>query len=408
MAATEKGDVYVVWDDRHNIYFTSTHNNQTKFTPTAVLGEDKKLASSPQLAATESGDVYVVWVEKNNVTGNSNIEFISSNDSGKTFSGKKEISGANNTIPFSPQIAATEKGDVYVVWLDISNKTGDSNVELISSNDSGKTFSSQKDLRKGMSKSFSPQIAATENGGVYVVWVEKNNKTGQSNVELISSNNSGMSFDDTKKLTSGKPLSFSPQLAVTENGDVYVAWVNKNNKTGDTDILFRSSNDSGTSFDDRKNLRRSESLLSFSPQITATEKGDVYLVWTDKNSTTGRSDITFRSSNDRGLDFKRAVRLNAGEDKISNSSSPHIATTQEGSVYVIWLENQIQFKEILDKDAIFSIPISLSNKTTSAVSAEITGTKTGDLILVWVDKNNSTDRSLHIKRISGHYFDRNS
>jgi hypothetical protein len=189
---------------------------------------------------------------------------------------------------------------------------------------------------------------------------------------------------------------------------VYVVWVDKNNKTGDTDIIFRSSNDSGMNFDDRNKLRRSNSLLSFTPQLTATEKGDVYVVWVDKNSTTGDSDTTFRSSNDRGRDFERVINLNKGEKKVSNSSLPQLATTGNNSVYVVWSDNQIQFKEILVKDAIVGNTITLSNKTAFSLSPQIVGTKNGDLFVVWDDKKNTSDRSLHFKKISENYFNRRS
>jgi hypothetical protein len=408
LAATEKGDVYVVWVDNNSIYITSSHDNQKKFGSKIILSQVNKLGLSPQVVATEKGDVYVLWVDIDNKTGYSNIEFVSSNDSGKTFGPQEEL-GGGQSASFFPQLTATEKGDVYVVWVDIDNKTGYSNIEFVSSNDSGKTFGPQEQLRTGMSISYFPQLTATEKGDVYVVWVDKNNRTGYSNIEFVSSNDSGSYFTSSKKLTGSKSLSFFPQLTATEKGDVYVVWVDKNNKTGDTDITFRGSNDSGMSFDDRKKLRRSDSLLSYSPQLAATERGDVYVVWVDKNTTTGDSDITFRKSSNSGNVFERVINLNKGEKKLSNSLLPQVATTQKDSVYVVWLDNQIQFKEILVKDDLVGNTISLSNKTTSSLSPQLSATKNGNLFVIWGDKNNNTiDKSLHFKRISGDYFDRNS
>ena len=300
------------------------------------------------------------------------------------------------------QITATEKGDVYVVWGDKNN------IYFSASNHSGNKFTPRVLLSDTNKSSSSPQLAANEKGDVYVVWVDIDNKTGDSNIMFRSSNDSGISFSTQKELRGGKSISFFPQLAANEKGNVYVVWVDKNNKTGDRNIEFISSNDSGMSFDDRKKIRRSDSLLSFSPQIAATENGNVYLVWVDKNSTSGDTDISFRSSSDRGRDFERVINLDKGEKKVSSSSLPQLATAQNGSVYVIWVNNQIQFKEILVKDAIVGNPISLSNKGTSLLSAEITGTKNGDLYVLWIDKNNTMDSSLHFKRISQNYFDRNS
>ena len=350
ITATENGDVYVVWVDKNNIYITSGHKNESKFGPQLLLNHDSKVVSSPQITATEKGDVYVVWVDINNVTGHSNIQFIGSNDGGKTFSPRKELKGGD-TISFSPQITATEKGDVYVVWVDKSSKTGDTDITFRSSHDGGKTFSPRTELRRG----------------------------------------------DT--------ISFSPQITATEKGDVYVVWVDKSSKTGDTDITFRSSHDNGTIFDNRKKLR-SNNLLSISPQITATESGEVYIVWTDKNGTTADSQISFRSSRDSGSNFDRIINLNKNENNLSISSSPQVATTGN-SVYVVWVDKHIQFKEILVNDAIVGIPISLSSKTTTSLSPQITATDKGDIYVLWIDKNNSTDRSLHLKRIGEYFIDRN-
>jgi hypothetical protein len=67
---------------------------------------------------------------------------------------------------------------------------------------------------------FAKQTTTTEKGDVYVVWAENNNKTGDSNIEFISSNDCGQTFSPKKELISGKSISFSPQLAVTEKGDL--------------------------------------------------------------------------------------------------------------------------------------------------------------------------------------------
>ena len=203
ISATEKGDVYVVWVDKNNIYFSSSHNSGSNFSQQVLLGNNKTSSSSlspsfPQIAATEKGDVYVVWVDKNN------IYFSSSHNSGSNFS-QQVLLGNNKTSssslsPSFPQIAATEKGDVYVVWEDKDNKTGDSNIEFIGSNDSGINFSSKKEIRGGRTLSLSPQLSATENGKVYVVWEDKDNKTGDSNIEFIGSNDSGNTFSPNTKL----------------------------------------------------------------------------------------------------------------------------------------------------------------------------------------------------------------
>ena len=366
-----------------------------------VITSGQNLSLSPkQITATEKGDVYVVWVDKNNTY------FTSSNDSGNKFAPKVLLSDSNKSSS-TPQIAATEKGDVYVVWNDKNSKTGDREVTFRSSNDSGISFDDRKKITGGKSVS-SPQLTTTEKGDVYLVWVDKNNKTGEGDIEFISSNDSGKTFSHIKELRGGNTVSYSPQIAATEKGDVHVVWVDKGTKTGDIDISFRSSHDAGRTFDDRIKLR-SNNLLSFSPQMVATERGEVFLVWTDINATTGKSQITYKPSHDSGRTFERAINLNKDANILSNYSSPQIATTGNNSVYVAWVDNnQIEFSQILVNDALVGRPISLNNKTTSSLSPEIAAGADGNVYVMWLDKNNAVDRSIHIKRISEYLFDRNS
>ena len=75
-------------------------------------------------------------------------------------------------------------------------------------------------------------------------------------------------FGRSLSLTSGEQLqpSFMPkQLAVTENGSVYVVWVDTNN------IYFTSSHDNGTKFDNPVPLTRSNNSAS-SPQINCNRE----------------------------------------------------------------------------------------------------------------------------------------
>jgi hypothetical protein len=318
------------------------------------------------------------------------------------------ITNYNDSLfPLSKPQATTENGNVYVVWANVDNKTGLSNIEFISSNNSGMTFNPKIELSSGKSISFSPQLAVTENGNVYVVWTDINNKTRDSDIEFISSNNSGMTFNPKIEIRGGDTLSFSPEIVATEKGAVHVVWVDKSVKTEDLDINFKSSHDSGRTFDDRKRLR-SNDLLSSSPQMAATESGQVYVVWTDKNSTTSENRISFRPSYDGGRTFDRVINLNKDREDLLNSSSPQLAVAVNGTVYVVWVDDQIQFKEILVNDGIVSNPIFLSNKSASSLSPQLAVASNGHTYVFWIDENSTIERSIHFKKISEYPFDTNN
>jgi hypothetical protein len=242
---------------------------------------------------------------------------------------------------------------------------------------------------------------------VYVVWEDINSKNGDSNILFRSSNDSGENFAQGELLRGGKSFSVFPQIATTEKGNVYVVWEDINSKNGDSNILFRSSNDSGENFADSKHLRTGK-VLSYSPQIAATENGNVYLVWIDKNSTIGDSKIVFRSSINNGENFDGRIYLNQYPGEVSKSFSPQIAATEKGKVYVVWTEDHVKFKEISYDDDLFGETISLSNKTSSS-SPQIATTEDGNVYVTWIDKNSTGgEESLLFKRMSEFFFDRNS
>src|SRR5919202_5322153 len=96
-----------------------------------ITGQRK--AAAPM--ATSGNNVYVVWWS--NKTGNDEVMFKASTDSGKTFGDKMNLSNSSNSDSQDAQIAASDN-NVYVSWWE-RNATGNEPV-LIVSNDSGKTF----------------------------------------------------------------------------------------------------------------------------------------------------------------------------------------------------------------------------------------------------------------------------
>ncbi len=242
-------------------------------------------------------------------------------------------------------------------------------------------------------------LAATEKGDVYVVWVDGNG------VYFRSSQDNGTKFGNPVLLSNNARISSSPQIAATEKGDVYVVWSDKNKQSGDSDIILKSSMNRGEDFGSSDRISRRNDILSLSPQIAATEKGDVYVARVDKNNMSGDSEIVFRRSINNGMEFDDSVSLDRNPDDITVSISPEIAETEKGDVYAVWSDNDIQFKEILDNGAWFSETISINNRKTPGFSPQIAATERGDVYLIWVDQVNPTDsKHLLFKRINHSYF----
>ena len=208
-------------------------------------------------------------------------------------------------------------------------------------------------------------------------------------------------FGDTINITGNDKSSFSPsssQLAATEGGNVYVAWVDKNT------LYFKSSQDHGSKFNTPIILSKNVSLTS-SPQLAATEGGNVYVAWVDKKNSTfgGDTDIAFKWSKDAGNTFS-SKKLSGG---LSVSSlSPQLAATEGGNVYVAWANNHTHFKEILGYNAIFGETINISNNTDSAYP-QLVATEDGNIYMIWTANKHNTyaEKVLYFKRISNFLID---
>jgi hypothetical protein len=185
------------------------------------------LSSSPQLAATEKGGVYVIWVDTNSTSGDSDIVYRGSTNSGENFGRRVLSRDTNGSLPLlssSPQLAATEKGGVYVIWVDTNSTSGDSDIVFRASTDAGKKFNSKKLSREIEMSSVSPQIAAVQNGNAYVLWIES---TLQFN-EILDD---GTIAGEVLPLGQNNGTASYPQIAATENGNVYTVWIDQKNST---------------------------------------------------------------------------------------------------------------------------------------------------------------------------------
>jgi hypothetical protein len=326
------------------------------------------------------------------------------------FSGDRQASTLSPQVAITPQIVATRAGNVYVVWAEVNEMKDHSiTVQFTASADNGTTFTHPGVLSNHRSSASLPQIAATENGTVYVVWVDKNSTSGDSNIVFRASTDGGEKFGRRVLSRDIQISSSSPQIAATENSSVYVVWVDKNSTSGDSDIVFRGSTNSGEKFG-RKGLSRdiqgSPPLLSSSPQITSPSNGSVYVVWVDKNSTSGDSDIVFSASTNGGEKFDRKKLSTETEISVV---SPQLAAIRNGDVYVLWVESNPQFSEILDNGTIVGEVLPLGRTTSEASYPRITATENGNVYMVWIDRKNSTaeDKMVYFKKSSQFYFDRN-
>ena len=93
------------------------------------------------------------------------------------------------------------------------------------------------------------RTGGSHDGNVYVAWSVFQGR-GNNEINFARSTNGGRTFSNPMKISDGSPGNQSADIAVTHNGDVYVAWngVAGNGTNGRDAMLFAKSTDGGQKF----------------------------------------------------------------------------------------------------------------------------------------------------------------
>jgi hypothetical protein len=385
-------NLYVVWENtpenNGQIFFSKSTDGGNTFSNPVNLGNNTGFFGYPEIAVSKSNYVYVVWHNAGD-----GISFRRSSDGGNTFD--KAINLSNNIpLSFQPQIAISDNdNNVYVVWTKIhsykiqNNQQQPSRYDIIfrKSIDRGQTFDGKGISLANNSSGFSDNLLlATSGTNVYALWVNGTIVSGEfsliTDIVFAKSLDNGNKFDKVvNNVSNSTGWSFGPQMAVF-GSNVYVVW-NENPHGKKGDIMFRRSNNNGTTFENKiTGLSNGTEGDSFDQRIVAVQSknkvNDVYVVWSEY-ATNGNEEIHLRRSTDGGNTFDNSTNLTSSNNNGNNqlaqlAQHPQIALSQNKdnntSVYVAWDANTTaNNEEIFLRKITTTIP-SLFDGNKSAIS----------------------------------------
>src|SRR5215207_2997179 len=335
--AVHQNNIYVVWSDattgNGDIYFKRSVDNGTTFDEVENVSTNNTGSSSYPQISTVGSNVYVAWIDT--TTGNNEIFFRHSNNTGESFRGARELSktlSVDGEYALFPRVSAIGS-NVYVVWQD--KVSGNYEILLRESNDAGSKFSGIKNLsRNNTGDSISPRIASSGNN-VYVVWTD--HEPGKSEIFLRASNDNAATFGGIKNVSWSNGDSYDPKIAVAGNSSVYVLWEDSSFREFTFDLILRASHNTANTFQDKVNIGRFVGEISDYGNVAAYGI-NVFLVWSDapRFSYPPTYKIFLEASRDSGKSFDDAINLSTGQ---GNSIDPQIAVSEENrTVFVVWSE----------------------------------------------------------------------
>lgn len=313
--------------------------------------------------------------------GNSGNE---GNGSGDITPRGKNISNSS-TDSSNPIIAADSEGNVYVTWEE--TVTGSSKeVNLATSNDSGLTFSTKKGLSKSYcgnpgTTSEDANVAVGDSSSLYLTWVDGwQPSVNTSEVKFFRGKNPSCST--LSKTFNVLGNAYSPRTGLSGNGKIHIVWAEEMGG-GQKDISYTHSEDDGVTFlpsNGPENISNTSSDSS-EPMIGFDGSLNVDVVWVE-GSTGGRS-IAFSRSIDSGSSFPYQQTLS---DTSTDSYCPVIATSGGEKIYVSYKGgSSIYFTRWQSTTSSFSNPVNISPYSVSPSCPEMAVSSNGLIHVLWSD-----------------------
>lgn len=361
------------------VNFVSETNNLTQ-------NEDDSVY--PQISSS-SENIYIAWQESVGGYGTSNYDifFKKSNDSGDTFGSPINLS--NNTgFSEHPQIASVGN-NIYIVWVDDSS--GEREIMFCKSSDSGKTFSNSTIVSQNSMDPNHVELTA-EGQSVYIVW-NGFDKEMRNIILLSKSDDAGKTFAELREIGIGDMETF-PKIAADAD-EYFVTWDKENDK--DTEILFIKGYKNYNKTHNITNLSKlnDEGLDGGETQVAANAD-HVLVSWTS-NMPVDKKHVYVRSSINNGNDFGNSVRLSSTNssnvENIIIDGNSYIVWQDNiyGNQDIFFTKSNMNVTSI-------NKPINVSNNTGISECPSITVSRNG-IHMVWEDDTTGNHEVLY-KRVS--------
>jgi plastocyanin len=225
---------------------------------------------------------------------------------------------------------------LYFTWAK-DNGYGSSSVFVRSSDDAGQSLGPEVQVDRydeEAPSAFRPDVAVSSNGTVYVAWIASRDSYGESiEVHFSASHDGGQTFLPAQVMRTpdefGEPYAFEFRLAA-DGDDVYLLWQNREA------LLFAASHDEGRTFEDTQIISRESNQDS--AKIVA-KTGRVYIVYSSFDyDREDQSKILLQISHDGGETFREPVELSIGEMSAGENHDifPSMAVNDAGIVLVVW------------------------------------------------------------------------
>lgn len=345
--------LYSAWaDDRSGtakIYANRSYDGGRSWAPNDILisegSPEAGVADAPSMDC-DQGRVVIAWEDdRHSDLGDATIYTRNSEDAGETWGSEHLASrdGDGGWRAQEPQVQVRGRW-AYLIWTD--NRAGAFDVFFSVSQDLGGTWAPEIRLDTddpGNAYSANAVLAIDDAGGVYVAWEDSRSLLN----DIYYNRSTYHGFPDTwlgrdVRLDGGddpgSANSYAPSIAA-HDGVAAVAWHDRRNGNEPdvgADVYVQVSQDASamTFFAaavpvDSRDPGGSDSMF---PSAAVFDDGSVGVVWRDEER--GPSDILWARSTDAGVSFSEPVQVDITSS--ANSGAPVLSASPDGRIGVAW------------------------------------------------------------------------
>jgi len=196
------------------------------------------------------------------------------------------------------------------------------------SHDNGETWSKDLQLTTNGLDDLRPAIIQLTNGTIMIVW---QSYTTDNHDILYKTTTDGVSWSDTKQLTTDSANDKAPAITQTKDGKIWVVWASTRNI--DYEIYYKTY-DGVTWSNDQRLTTNTDSDIQ--PAIVQAIDEDIMIFWAS-SSTTGNYDIYYKISSDNGSEWSDRIEFVATNYE---DVWPAVMRARDTKIWVAWYNNE--------------------------------------------------------------------
>lgn len=346
LALDAGGNLYVAWQDidpdQAGIFVARVASSPPGTTTFGreqsepVRVNNDQLASATQARpalARDAGDtLYAVWQNRRRDSIELNDLFLArSSDGGQTWSASMALTTDQTPVADTPHaLVAGAAGQVYVVWA--TQRSSMSFIFFSASADGGETWTAPVPVNNAvprMAVRLNPDLALDQNGHLYVAW--QDNRNGNNDIFVARSTDGGQTWGDDVRVNddTGAAAQSQPSLVAGAEGRLHLAWHDM--RTGIPAIFAASSSDGGQTWSANMQVDAGQ-VPAYNPRLMIDTEGTLYCAWCAQQ---GNAQIYAARSTSGGETWETAVQVN-DVDGTATPTRPRLAADMVGNVYLAW------------------------------------------------------------------------